>query len=629
MYKKKERLSHEKKRFVLVCILFFFALIGLYAQQKYALVIGNAAYTAATPLRNPVNDANDMEATLKSLGWTVEKVLNGSLASMEDSVIRLRNRLSVSHDSYGFFFYAGHGVQSNGENYLIPVDANIPSENYLRQRAVSMQTMLAELNDAGNALNVVVLDACRDNPFSWARSGNRGLTLVSNQPADSIIVYATSAGSTAADGEGRNGLFTAHFLNNLKSPGVEVSEVFRRTMGDVARASGNKQRPAVYSQFPGIAYLGSKPGNNTPAPQPAPSGDAEAYYNLGKGHYDKREYDQAVQAFSEAIRLNSQYVDAFVYRGLAYGNKGNYDQEIKDHSEAIRLNPKYALAYYNRGLAYYNKKDYDQAVKDYTEAIWLDPKYALAYNNRGLAYYYKWNYDQAIADYNEAIRLDPKYAYAYNNRGLAYESKKNYDQAIKDYGEAIRFNPQYALAYYNRGIAYYYKKEYDQAIKDYGEAIRLDPKYVNAYYNRGLAYYYKKEYDQAIKDSAEAIRLNPQYANAYNNRGNAYYSKKDYDLAIRDYTEAIRLNPQYVLAYRNRGLAYYYKGNYDQAIKDCSEAIRLDPKYADAYNDRGLAYYRKKDYERAIADYDAALRFDQSHPFARKNKQDAVNARGW
>jgi len=230
-----------------------------FAQQKYALVIGNGAYTSITKLNNPVNDANDVAAALQALGFTVEKLLNASQDQMESGAIRLKNRLSAAKNSYGLLFYAGHGVQSNGENYLIPVDANIQSESFLRQRAVSVQAMLDELNDAGNELNVVVLDACRDNPFSWKRSGSRGLSVVGQQPADSIIVFATSAGSTAADGTSRNGLFTSHFLTHLKTPGLEVSEVFRLTMGDVARASNNQQRPAVYNQFAGLAYLNSRP----------------------------------------------------------------------------------------------------------------------------------------------------------------------------------------------------------------------------------------------------------------------------------------------------------------------------------------------------------------------------------
>ena len=225
--------------------------------SKYALVIGNGNYTNLTKLTNPVNDANDMAATLAGMGFTVDKILDGSLDQMETSIMKLKNRLSVTPNSYGFFFYAGHGVQSGGENYLIPADANIPGENFLKIRAIAVQTMLDELNDARNELNVVVLDACRDNPFGWSRSGTRGLTIVSKQPADSIIVFATSAGQRASDGEGRNGLFTKELLNNLKTPGLDISEVFRRTGADVAAISNRQQVPAVYNQFFGIAYLGA------------------------------------------------------------------------------------------------------------------------------------------------------------------------------------------------------------------------------------------------------------------------------------------------------------------------------------------------------------------------------------
>ena len=236
---------------------------ALFAQEdgikKYALVIGNSSYTGLTPLANPVNDANDISAVLEYMGFTVEKILNGSRVQMENAVIRLKNHLSGNKDSYGFFFYAGHGVQSGGENFLVPVDASIPGENYLRDRAVSVQALLDDLNDARNGLNVVVLDACRDNPFGWSRSGSRGLAIVGRQPTDSIIVYATSAGQRASDGEGRNGLFTSQLINNLATPGLEVKEVFNRTGADVAKVSNNQQVPAIYSQFFGNAYLAGKP----------------------------------------------------------------------------------------------------------------------------------------------------------------------------------------------------------------------------------------------------------------------------------------------------------------------------------------------------------------------------------
>jgi len=276
------------KKMVFVYCFCILSIFSVFAQQKYALVIGNGAYSGISRLNNPVNDANDMAAALQSLGFTVDKVLDGNLDQIENAVIRLRNRLAVTKNSYGFFFYAGHGVQSNGINYLIPVGVNIPTENSLRDRAVSVQWALNELNDAGNELNVVVLDACRDNPFGWARSGNRGLSVITNQPADSIIVYATSAGSTAADGTGRNGLFTAQLLKNIKTPGLEVKEIFNRTGADVAQASDRKQIPAVYIQFFGNAYLGSKP---VVAPATPPSSISEAA---------QREQDVVAQSEREA-----------------------------------------------------------------------------------------------------------------------------------------------------------------------------------------------------------------------------------------------------------------------------------------------------------------------------------------
>ena len=245
----------------LFAILFLLLTMNLFAQQnvsvpqKYALVIGNGNYTSFGKLQNVINDANDMTDALSGLGFTVDKVLDGTRAQMVEAITRLRNRLSVSNNSYGFVFYAGHGVQFNGENYLIPANADIPSANYLGDTAVSVQTMLAELNDARNGLNIVVLDACRDFPAAWSRSMNRGLTVITGQPADSIIVYSTSAGSTASDGTGRNGLFTSQLLKNLKNPDLEVSDLFRRTGADVSQASNKQQVPAVYNQFFGTAYL--------------------------------------------------------------------------------------------------------------------------------------------------------------------------------------------------------------------------------------------------------------------------------------------------------------------------------------------------------------------------------------
>jgi formylglycine-generating enzyme required for sulfatase activity len=244
--------------FLLVVLFSAFGYIGaqnVSSSSRYALVIGNSNYSDLGSLKNPENDAKDMAATLGSIGFTVKLLLDADLILMETEVERLKTNLSQRADSIGFFYYAGHGVQSQGSNYLIPADARILGENYLRVKALALQTVLDNLNDSRNALNIVVLDACRDNPYSWARSGTRGLSIVGTQPSGSIVVYATSAGSTAQDGAGKNGVFTAELLKHLGVPGVDINDVFKRTGAGVQSSTNGKQVPAIYNQFFGTTYL--------------------------------------------------------------------------------------------------------------------------------------------------------------------------------------------------------------------------------------------------------------------------------------------------------------------------------------------------------------------------------------
>lgn len=236
-------------------------------ERRVALVIGNGDYQAATKLINPVNDAADIGEVLAGLGFDVEVRIDADLDTMEKAVLRFGNKLAGSTDSVGFFYYAGHGVQSNGENYLIPVDARLSAESMLRTRAIPLQFVLDSIGEAGNKLNIIVLDACRDNPFSWARSSARGLAVVGIQPAASIVVYSTSAGKVAQDGTGRNGTFTEELLRHLPTPGLDIMEILRRTGQDVQAKTASAQIPAIYSQFFGFLQL-------VPGEAPAMAGPA-------------------------------------------------------------------------------------------------------------------------------------------------------------------------------------------------------------------------------------------------------------------------------------------------------------------------------------------------------------------
>lgn len=242
------------KRFLLILSLLFI-LNYSYSQNKYALVIGNSNYRELSELKNPSNDATDISNTLKELGFSVTTILDSDLYELEVSIFTFKQKLSESKDNIGFFYYAGHGIQFQGQNFLIPVDTNIPSESYLKTRAFSTSILMDELNYAGNELNIVVLDACRDNPFGWSRSSSRGLTVIGNRPAGSIVVYATSEGAVASDGDGRNGLFTSELLKHLNKPDTEIEKIFKLTGKGVQERSRGKQIPAIYNKYFGEHYL--------------------------------------------------------------------------------------------------------------------------------------------------------------------------------------------------------------------------------------------------------------------------------------------------------------------------------------------------------------------------------------
>ena len=272
------------------------------------------------------------------------------------------------------------------------------------------------------------------------------------------------------------------------------------------------------------------------------SQDAIEFFNIGKICYYKEEYQNAIDAYSTAIRINDKYVDAYYYyRGLAYNDIKEFQKAIDDFSEAIRINDKYVDAYYERGLAYYHIKEYQKAIDDFSEAIRINDKYKNAYFKRGLAYYHIKEYQKAIDDFSEIIRLDDKCVDAYINRGVAYHRIKEYQKAIDDFSETIRLDDKCVDAYNNRGTAYGSIGEFQKAIDDFSETIRLDNECVHAYNNRGTTYASIEEYQKAIDDYSETIRLDNKYFDAYNNRGNIYYKIGEVEKSKADYNTTLYL----------------------------------------------------------------------------------------
>jgi hypothetical protein len=221
-------------------------------ELRQALVIGNASYQTS-PLRNPENDATDLAAVLKERGFKVKLLTNASESEMGREIKKFGKALKKG--GVGLFFFAGHGIQVNGVNYLIPVDAKIEEEDEIEFEAIDSNLVLKKMNSAGNRLNMVFLDACRNNPFARSfRSTSKGLAPM-DAPRGTLVSFATAPGKTAADGTGRNGLFTSKLLDYIKMPNLELTQMMKRVRAEVRQESMNKQVPWGVSSMEGDFFF--------------------------------------------------------------------------------------------------------------------------------------------------------------------------------------------------------------------------------------------------------------------------------------------------------------------------------------------------------------------------------------
>ncbi len=284
------------------------------AEKRVALVLGNSAYQNVAPLANPVNDGAKIAATLKDAGFDVVDSRRDLAAA--ETRRALRDFADRARDAdIAVVYYAGHGIEVDGGNYLIPVDARLERDTDIYDEGLSLDRILIAIEPA-KKLRLVILDACRDNPFSRtmkrtvaSRAIGQGLAKVEPTSPNVLIAYSAKAGSTAADGDGKNSPFTAALSHHLTKPGLDVRRAFGFVRDEVLKTTGNKQEPFVYGS------LGGEDVPLVPAPRqavapatPAPSAQAEA----------RRDYELALQIGNKSA-LNAflaQYPDGF-YASLA------------------------------------------------------------------------------------------------------------------------------------------------------------------------------------------------------------------------------------------------------------------------------------------------------------------------
>jgi hypothetical protein len=304
----------------LLAAAFFLVCQPAFAEKRVALILGNSVYQNVPPLSNPINDGTVMASTFKNAGFDV--VSRFDLSALDTRRV-LRDFADRARDAdIAVVYYAGHGMEVDGTNYLIPVDAKLERDTDIYDEAFSLDRILVAVEPA-KQLRLVILDACRDNPFARtmkhslaSRSIGRGLAKIEPASPNTLIAYSAKAGSTAQDGDGKNSPFTTALAQHLTTPGLDVRKAFGFVRDDVLKNTGNRQEPFVY---------GSLGGNDVPlvparAAPPVqanpPSGNPQSQFNPQSE--TRRDYELALQVGNKAAMnaFIAQHPDGF-YASLA------------------------------------------------------------------------------------------------------------------------------------------------------------------------------------------------------------------------------------------------------------------------------------------------------------------------
>ena len=320
--------------------------LGFEKAQKLALVVGNSAYPKS-PLRNPSNDARAVAQSLTELGFRTETAIDLTLPNLDRAISKFVAQVKAGDTA--LFYYAGHGIQLEGENYLVPVDFDAKDEADAKYAAYSASRVQERIEKAGARVILVVLDACRNNPFANTRSTSGGLAAMGSGKG-TLIAFATAPGRTADDNpSGANGLFTSHLITALREPGLSLDQVFNRVRERVYNESKGRQVPWTVSSVIGDVYL--RPGQGAavqpaavnpltrlapaPVPVPVPLVDPAAGITAGTGALERGDFEQAIQHAQVALRADPRNKDALHLLASGYYKTQRWDLFVPTARQAI------------------------------------------------------------------------------------------------------------------------------------------------------------------------------------------------------------------------------------------------------------------------------------------------------
>jgi len=293
------------------------------------------------------------------------------------------------------------------------------------------------------------------------------------------------------------------------------------------------------------------------------------------------DYNSTTLIWQKALDVSPNNPRAYTNLAAAYGGLGQYNEALEACTQAIKLKSDCAEAYSNLGNIYVRLGKYEDVITASEKTIKLRPNFAEAYNNLGFAYGQLGRYDEAVAACSMAVKLKPYLAEAYCNLGASYNKLDRSIEAIQQCKEAIRLKPAYADAYFNLGTIYSKLGRYNQAADAYKQAVKIKPDSFDACFNLGVAYRRLGRYPEAVEAYRQALEIRPDLAEVHNDLGVTYGQLRWYEEAIKACSRAVNIKPDYADAYYNLGIAYLLSGQADLARRQFEVLKKLDSEQAD------------------------------------------------
>jgi regulator of sirC expression with transglutaminase-like and TPR domain len=467
------------------------------AGDRYALVIGNAKYPDAdAPLKEPINDARDVADELKRDGFAVEIGENLTGDAMRRAFERLYGKTRPG--SVALIFFSGFGIQSNRQSYMIPVDAQIWTEQDVRHDGISLETVLGEINGRGAGVKIALIDASRRNPYERRfRTFSAGLAPVI-APNGTLVMYSAALSSVISDNGGDHSLFVQELLKEIRVPDLMAEETLNRTRVGVTRASRGEQVPWISSSLaedfsfipgasgsrPTVATLPPPPAQ-TPAAPPAPvvaDTPAAPRVEVPPSPTPRVELPPPPLPAPDAQPSSPPAEKPADKSQISLAD----DPTIKSLTTKLETNPDDANALYRRGQVYASKGAYSLAIRDFDDTLRLNPKDVEALNNRCWARAVVGDLQAALKDCNEALRLRPNFVDALDSRGLVNLKSGLTKNAVTDFDAALRINPRLTSSLYGRGLAKQRLGSISEGNLDIANAKAMDPNIVQEFDGYGV-----------------------------------------------------------------------------------------------------------------------------------------------